>query len=47
MAGDDGLEELIAYVAAEANHESSRRRQQQLDTAFDVLSAAARSIAGG
>jgi hypothetical protein len=47
VASDDGLEELSGYVAAEANHESSGRRQQQLDTTFDVLSAAARFIAGG
>jgi hypothetical protein len=38
--GND-LDELIGFVAAEANHEPSRRRQQRLDTAFDVLSSAA------
>jgi hypothetical protein len=37
----DDLDELIGFVAAEANHEPNRRRQQRLDTAFDVLSSAA------
>ena len=32
------LDELIGFVAAEANHETSRRRRQRLDTAFDTLS---------
>ena len=40
-ATDDGLEDLIDAVAAEANHEVSRRRQQRLDAAFEVLSDAA------
>lgn len=38
---DDDLEELIGFVAAEANHESNRRRQQRLDAAFDALNSAA------
>ncbi|KAF0957432.1 DUF3024 domain-containing protein [Rhodococcus sp. T7] len=38
---DTGLEELIGYVAADANHEPNRRRQQRLDAAFTVLSEAA------
>jgi hypothetical protein len=38
---DEGLEELIGSVAAEANHESNRRRRQRLDAAFDALKAAA------
>jgi hypothetical protein len=38
---DDDLEQLIESVAAEANHESNRRRQQRLDAAFDALNAAA------
>jgi len=38
--GND-LDELIGFVAAEANHEPGRRRRQRLDTAFDVLSNAA------
>jgi hypothetical protein len=38
--GND-LDELIGFVAAEANHEPSRRRRQRLHTAFDALSNAA------
>ena len=38
-AGDD-LDELIGFVAAEANHERNRRRLQRFDTAFDTLTAA-------
>lgn len=34
------LDVLIEAVAAEANHESNRRRQRLLDAAFDALSAA-------
>jgi hypothetical protein len=41
LAGEDGLEELIGSVAAEANHEPNRRRQRRLDAAFDALSHAA------
>lgn len=37
------LGELIGFVAAKANHESNRRRQQRLDTAFNALSQAARA----
>ena len=40
--GDD-LDELIGFVAAEANHAASRRRRQRLDTALDALSNAARA----
>ena len=43
-ATDDDLDELIGFVAAEANHEPNRRRQQRLDAAFDALNNAA---AGG
>ncbi len=39
-ASDDELDELIGSVAAEANHEPNRRRQQRLDTAYDALTAA-------
>jgi hypothetical protein len=42
----DALEELVDSVAAEANHESDRRRQRRLDAAYEVLSAAA-DRAGG
>ena len=38
---DADLEELSNAVAAEANHEPNRRRQRQLDCAFDALSNAA------
>ena len=41
VAGDDDLDELIGFVAAEANHEPNRRRQQRLDAAFDALNDAA------
>jgi hypothetical protein len=40
-ATDSDLDELIGFVAAEANHEPSQRRRQRLDTAFDALSNAA------
>jgi hypothetical protein len=30
-------------MAAEANHEPSRRRQQRLDAAFDALTSAAQT----
>jgi hypothetical protein len=41
VAGDDDLDELIGFVAAEANHEPNRRRQQRLDAAFNALNDAA------
>ena len=40
-ASDDDLDELIGYVAAEANQEPNRRRRQRLDAAFTVLTDAA------
>jgi hypothetical protein len=43
--GDD-LDELIGFVAAEANHEPNRRRQQRLDAAFSALSTAAQTPHG-
>jgi hypothetical protein len=42
-ATDEDLDELIGFVAAEANHESNRRRRQRLDAAFDALSDAAQT----
>jgi len=42
-ATNDDLDELVGFVAAEANHEPNRRRQQRLDTAFDALSSAAQA----
>lgn len=37
---EEELEELTDCVAAEANHEGDRRRQRQLDAAYDVLTDA-------
>ncbi|MGE0220378.1 hypothetical protein [Mycolicibacterium sp.] len=37
---DTELDELINTLAAESNHEPHRRRQRQLDTAYDALTAA-------
>jgi plasmid stabilization system protein ParE len=42
-AAEEDLDELIGFVAAEANHEPSRRRRQRLDTAFDALTTAAQT----
>ncbi len=41
-ATDDDLEELVGYVAAEANYEPNRRRQRELDAALDALSDSGR-----
>jgi hypothetical protein len=46
-AADEDLEELMGFVAAEANHEPNRRRQQRLDVAFDALNTAAQTPDGG
>jgi hypothetical protein len=43
---DEHLDELIGSVAAEANHEPNRRRQQRLDAAFEALNSAAQSPDG-
>ncbi|MGH9071425.1 MAG: hypothetical protein ACRDX8_09760 [Acidimicrobiales bacterium] len=40
VADADALEELVGFVAAEANHESNRRRRQRMEQAFAVLSEA-------
>ena len=45
-ATDDDLDELIGSVAAEANHEPNRRRQQRLDAAFEALNDRSRLTAG-
>jgi hypothetical protein len=45
-ATEDDLEELIGSVAAEANHEPSRTRQQRLDAAFDALTMQAGAPSG-
>lgn len=44
---DDDLDELIGAVAAEANHEPNRRRQQRLDAAFGALNSAALALTSG
>ncbi len=44
LAGEEQLDELVGYVAAEANHEPNRRRQQRLDRALAVLSSALREV---
>ena len=41
---DADLDELIGAVAAEANHEPNRRRQQRLDAAFDTLNSRRRRL---
>ena len=45
-ATDEDLDELIGFVAAEANHEVNRRRRQRLDAAFDALNIAAKTAGG-
>lgn len=37
IGDDDAFDELLGYVAAEANHEANRRRQRRLDEAFQLL----------
>jgi 3-methyladenine DNA glycosylase/8-oxoguanine DNA glycosylase len=46
LASADDLEELIGFVAAEANHEPNRRRQHRLDAAFNALTEAAQTHHG-
>jgi hypothetical protein len=43
---DNDLDELAGSVAAEANHEPGRSRQQRLDAAFDALTSQARAPGG-
>jgi hypothetical protein len=43
---DNDLDELIGFVAAEANHEPNRRRQRRLDAAFEALNTAAQTLNG-
>ena len=45
-ATNEELDELTGFVAAEANHEARKRRQQQLDHAFEALNAAAQVRSG-
>lgn len=42
-ATDDDLDELLGFLAAEANHEPNRRRQLRLDNAYEVLTKAAQA----
>ena len=42
LASADDLEELIGFVAAQANHEPNRRRQHRLDAAYNALTESAR-----
>jgi len=44
-ATEENLDELIGFVAAEANHELSRRRGQRPGAAFDALATAAQTQA--
>ncbi|PND54791.1 hypothetical protein CRM90_26210 [Mycobacterium sp. ENV421] len=44
LTNADDLEELIGFVAAEANHEPNRRRQDRLNAAFNVLTDAAQPL---
>ena len=43
---DDDLDELLGFVAAEANHEPNRRGQLRLDVAFDALTNAQMNLHG-
>jgi hypothetical protein len=45
-AADDGLDEPVGFVAAEANHEPNRRRRRRLGVAFDALNTAAQTRDG-
>ena len=44
LTSADDLEELIGFVAAEANHEPNRRRQDRIDAAFNALTEAAQTL---
>ncbi|MFZ2527484.1 MAG: DUF3024 domain-containing protein [Rhodococcus sp. (in: high G+C Gram-positive bacteria)] len=41
---DDVLDEIVNYVAGEANNESDRRRRRRLDAAYDELVAAQQNL---
>ena len=45
-ADSEDLDELVGFVAAEANHETDRRRHKRLDEAFAALSDAL-AVMGG
>jgi hypothetical protein len=44
IASADELDELLGFIAANANHETNRRRQKRLDAAFDVLTEALEAV---
>jgi hypothetical protein len=43
-ASADELDELLGFIAANANHETNRRRQKRFDAAFDVLTEALQAV---
>lgn len=43
-ASVEELDDLLGFVAADANHETNRRRQKRLDAALDVLSDALKDV---
>ncbi len=46
-AGAEGLDYLLGFVAANANHETARRRQRRLQAAFEVLTDALQEVESG
>lgn len=47
LGDEDDIDELMGYVAAEANHQENRRRQRRLDDGFKVLTCAVDAAAPG
>jgi hypothetical protein len=43
-ASAEELDNLLGFIAANANHETNRRRQKRLDAAFDVLTDALQEV---
>src|ERR1019366_5289795 len=43
-ASAEELDELLGFIAANANHETNRRRQKRFDAAFDVLTEALEAV---
>jgi hypothetical protein len=43
-ASADELDELLGFIAANANHETNRRRQKRLDASFDALTETLRAV---
>ena len=46
-ASSDELDELLGFIAANANHETNRRRQKRMDASFDALTEALRGVEFG